>query len=200
MLPLFLILLLLCGCDAGPSAPQEQWHQIADRSNNFIYRIKAPSHLGRREEIPVTEDTRFPIAEFSIEPNVVITIHNFPFQKIAPEAQVSRWRNQLTDIDAQSIKVSPQHFGGYVGYLFEAQGSRKSTPTKIMGWALQLAPEHDASVKANYYGKEQDHLEQLRADITIKAVGDPKIMQKYRNDLIKFAQNFELIEELPTLP
>ena len=130
-----------------------------------------------------------------------ITVHNFPAdsleKRIPPLAQVTRWKRQLGVIDSKSESTKPQSFAGYYGLLLEATGLIDKERVTMMGWALQLAPEHFRALqKATSLGIEQRH-RQMRGDITIKAVGPEDFMKKNRQDIFNFAHSFQLIDDIP---
>lgn len=167
----------------------DQWHSIKGREpeNITLYRIKIPETWTMEEgEIPLT-DTRLPICTLSKD-NIRITIHNFPVEnleeRIPPSAQVSRWAKQLGP-EAETATI-PQSFNGYKGILFEGKHENAT-----LAWSLQLGQEHFQNLFHPRFPK------QMRADITIKAIGPKEVMEANRKEIVKIARSFELIEEIP---
>lgn len=168
-----------------------------------VYRAKIPPHWIRSPPLPTDSliDTTKPIDEFSIlggNDKVRITIHNFPSETIesrtSPNAQVSRWKRQFTQLNPSETFVIPQARGGFVGLFFSGTGTLQEAPYAVLGWSMQMAPEHyrilgqpDATALHR----------QMRSDYTIKAMGTPSLINTNRGDIESFANSFELIEEVP---
>ena len=193
------ILLFLAGCTA-PSEPirDAPWQTIAGRDDarEPIYRARIPEQWHRQDPDPTISltDSRLAICELTvldaIHGDIKITIHNFPYDKfedrIPPAAQVARWQRQLTEIDPTSIQTTPVGHGGFAGFLFEATGTFEGQQgTSVMGWAMQLAAEHFWNLEG-----------QRRADYTIKVVGPARSVAKHRDEILRFARSFELIDEI----
>jgi len=205
---------LCTGCGEAPIPPTVLWNtqEICGRDKGSsteresIYRAKIPQNWIRRD--PASDesivDTTKALCEFVIAEEtgqIRITIHNFPFNqmqdRIPPAAQIARWRRQFDSLDAATLRMTPQAYAGFVGMNFEGTGILKGQTNTVMGWSMQLAPEHYQSLSKSNSLSEQKQREQMRADFTIKAVGDPLLVAKHRDQIEKFARSFELIQEIP---
>lgn len=178
-----------------------------------IYRVQMPEGWQRHDPSPKESlvDTTKALCEFFIpgenSEKIRITIHNFPFdsllERIPSNTQTDRWQRQFTSLDPSNMSVIPQSFGGFSGLLFEGSGRLNNQETTILGWAMQLAPEHftTLSVFLNHASSlEETHLlRQIRSDYTIKAIGLTSLVAKHRNSIIQFARSFELIQDIPQL-
>jgi hypothetical protein len=186
-----MLLLLFTLMAAAPAAGLE----FAGRASpEPLYRIKVPSGWQQLSPQGNRLETTTPIAEFSIDNRVRITIHNFPIssveESIPPTAQISRWKRQFERLDQTSLQLTPQAFSGYAGLLIEGSGLLQGKPTALMGWALQLAPDYfRLPLTPDIYG-----------DVTIKVQGDPSLVQSERKAIMAFARSFELIHPLPLPP
>lgn len=195
----------------------ERTQEIFGRDNSQLplYQVKVPKKWKNQIQSALSlEDTTKPLCEFIIQNNehdsdteksmgqIRITIHNFPSEsiteRIPPNAQIARWKRQLTKMDPNSLSVEPQAFGGFVGFLFEGTGLLSEDPTTILGWIMQIAPEHYRAL--NRPGKDVNYRKQMRADYTLKAVGPKQLIEKYKDEIIVFARSFELIQEIPSQP
>jgi hypothetical protein len=201
--------MLLCSCSIDNSSKSSLTTiSIAARGNGqaprpIIYRIKAPkawtySQPSLNDSLT---DTTLALCEFSIEEDgqsIRITIHNFPSDKIEeripPKAQIARWKQQFQELSTASVIIKPQAYSGYTGLFFEGSGKFNGTLTTILGWSMQMGREHYQTLSVF------DHslYKQMRADVTIKAVGPTDLMQKKRQEIEQFARSFELINEIPT--
>lgn len=157
---------------------------IFDRAGHPTY--QAMIEKGWRRIDPTREenleDTTKPICTLFLE-GIKITIHNFPGeQRISPQAQVARWKNQLKNLDSANYRIEPVAWGGYAGLFFEGYGE-----SAVLGWALSLPPNHCRLLDDP----------QARAEVTIKAIGTCAEIQKHREAIIAFATSFELREEIP---
>lgn len=200
MLKLYLLFLfLLTGCEI-PSQEKGKWVFIPERSEKKeeIYRIRVPKEWKKKLPSPEDsiEDTTQPNAEFFIEEAdsvIKITIHTFPFteanQIISAASQVHRWKNQLHSLDLLTPDPLSLSHGGFFGLFFEGEGVYQEKRIKMMGWSMQ---------PALFLLQSLQEKDTRRACYTIKAVGPPDLMQRYREDLLRFAKSFELIEEFPS--
>lgn len=68
----------------------------------------------------------------------------------------------------------------------------------VLGWAMQLAPQHLQFLQTPRNEAEASRYRQMRASITIKAVGPQDLMDYHRKTIVAFAKSFELIDELPS--
>lgn len=195
----FLFLFLLIGCE-NPSQQREEWIFIPERSEKKekIYRVRVPKEW--KKKLPSfedsIEDTTQPNGEFFIEEAdsvIKITLYTFPFieigQIISAASQVHRWKNQLHSLDPLTADPLPLSRGGFFGLFFEGEGIYQEKRTKMMGWALQ---------PALCLLQQLEEKDKRRASYTIKAVGPPDLMDRYREAILCFAKSFELIEEFPS--
>lgn len=200
LLVCFIICILWVGCHK-PSSPETSytWQTLAGRHEDHppLYRALVPSHWIRQD--PSTDafivDTTQPICRFMIYEDgqtVSISIHTFP-NRIPPQAQISRWKQQFEELDPLKTKVVSDSHGGFSGFYFEGEGRVQGRDTKVIGWSMQLAPLYDRLLSSS--GDPIDLLK--RADYTIKVDGSPKLLNKYHSELLNFAQSFEFIDELP---
>lgn len=158
--------------------------EIAD-----VYQLQAPSEwkmiVGEKGT-----DTKKPLAEFLIGPEIRATVHNFPGMSIPPQAQMGRWQKQFAKLDPQDVKIEPVAWNGYAGFAFEATGTVQGKPTTMLAWTLQLDPCHVRILQKP----------DKTADVTIKVVGPPTVIFENRIALIRFARSFELKSEIPCDP
>jgi len=208
---------ILVGCESSTATnDQSEMQEICGRNDHSnlerlpVYRAKVPRTWQRKDPEPSVsiEDTKTALCEFTIpdeKQQIKIVIHNFPLMEgksIPPMAQIARWRNQFSVIDQTATKIIPQAYSGFVGYLLEA--SEQENPSAVMAWALQIAPEHHATLNYHWKIAEASHdkrmLHQMMADLTIKATGSKQLLKKFRRDIINFARSIELIQEIPESP
>lgn len=193
--------LILCSCSSNET-PTLQTLEILGRSDpltlsskTLIYRMQIPE--GWNVEFPDKEasliDTKEPLLTLKKE-LVTVTFHNFPAShlsdRIPPIAQVTRWKNQLNPIDESSLQITPFAVAGFVGLQFDASGTHKGTPTRILAWSLQLTPE--------LFQKLPETASQQKADWTLKAVGSPETILLLEPELLTIARSVELIMEIPS--
>ncbi len=213
MFNLFICLILLVSCNSSPqnSIASTTSHPIHGRDEGIppyhrtpIYRAKAPGSWQRKD--PQSEesiqDSKKALCEFLInnpDGSIRITIHNFPSNqaesRIPPNAQVARWKRQFSQLDAANTLIDQKSWGGFFGLYFEGKGVIEGKSVLVMGWAMQLAPEHYSTLDAAI--EDKVFLKQLRAEYTIKAVGSPQSMEYHRQQIHDFARTFELIEDIP---
>lgn len=199
---LFLITLISCSTNNF----EEQWVDIEGRLKGIpIYRAKMPHSW--RVFLPDSEDyfqdTTLPILSCTVpcrEGEINITIHNFPTHSIEGSVpahlQLRRWHNQFSSVDPASLNHTPIAYGGFTGYLFEATGTIKNQMSSVLAIAMQIIPEHYRMLQNNPL-KEQEYM-QMRADYTIKAVGSPEAIASKREEILLFAESFELIHPIPS--
>lgn len=176
----------------------------------LVYRAKVPLNWIRKD--PSREesilDTTKPLCEFIIpheEEQIHITIHSFPSksleERIPPQAQVARWKQQFTHLDADVV-VRPQAYSGFSGFLFEGSGIKNEKHMAVLGWCMQLAPEHYSTLTLRLGMSRTDQerccLRQMRADFTIKASGPKSLLEMHRRSIATFARSFEFIQEIPS--
>jgi len=172
-----------------------------------IYRAQVPVNWIRHDSLSedTLVDTTKALCEFIIMENsdiIRIAIHNFPSMQISdripPEAQVARWQRQFESLDKINSTTIPQSFSGYSGLLFSGEGKMQERTVAMLGWSLQLAPEHYRSLLQAATPKTATLYKQMRSDITIKAMGPAELMRKHKQAITDFARTFELIREIPS--
>ncbi|MEI8124314.1 MAG: hypothetical protein WCG42_01000 [Parachlamydiaceae bacterium] len=168
-----------------------------------VYRVRVPQEWIRRDPLPneSLHDTTKAICEFIIKEDsgiIRIAIHNFASetidQRIPPSAQIARWQGQFESLSPLESSSTPQSFSGYSGLFFKGVGVLKGEEVMVLGWSLQIAPEHYRML-SRYETKELN--KEMRADVTIKAVGLKELMEIHQEEIDLFAHSFELIEEIP---
>ena len=199
-----LSLLFLSGCNKEENV-SSSWQAINGRDESLsivrhpLYQARIPAHWQRKDPSPTESiaDTTKPLCEFWIAEEgekIRITVHNFPASstapKIPPMAQLQRWKNQFDRLEPTQVSITSCAHGGFSGLCLEATGILNGTAQSLLGWSMQLAPEHTRQLNP------EDR--QTRADYTIKAVGPAELMNKFHTEIMNFAYSFELIEELPS--
>lgn len=158
---------------------------IPGRNGKDLYRVEKPEEwsCNIEKDLQRRQDTRNALAEFTIPHqtgNVTLKIHNFPSysidDRVPPQAQVARWRKE-------PHTVAPQSFSGFCGLLYQ--------DPQTLAWTLQLGNEHYHTLCSPEFPQE------MRSDVTIKAVGPTAAIAERRSQIIAFARSFELIEEIP---
>lgn len=144
-------------------------------------------------------DTTLPIAAFLIGNDIKLTLHNFPTQfieeRVPAQAQVTRWLRQFEQVNKESVNITPFSHGGFSGLLFEASGVIKGEVAAVVAFAMQLATQHYHAL--SFVPAKEKEFREMRADFTIKATGPIDSLQKKRTEILKFAESFELIKEIP---
>ena len=133
-----LFFILLMGCSSLEKYPTPPRQLIAARDNGLsldrfpIYHAKVPSYWQRHDPQPSESifDSTKSLCEFIIqedEGQIRITLHNFPTdaleERIPPQAQIARWKQQFQQITPSSICLTSQSAGGFTGLLLEATGT-----------------------------------------------------------------------------
>jgi hypothetical protein len=214
MLQLFIcLILLLTSCNNSPqnATAFTTTHHISGRDEGTIpynrtpiYRAKIPNAWLRKDPSAheSIQDSKKALCEYIIqdpEGQIRITIHNFPADnaesRIPPNAQVARWKRQFTQLDIANTHIDQKSWGGFAGLYFEGNGILEGKTTLVMGWAMQLAPEHYSTLDSAIEDKSIS--KQMRAEYTIKAVGSPQSMENHRQQIHDFARSFELIQDIP---
>lgn len=207
--PIFFSFFIMAGCstDHPNSQKNVKLEQIPGRhqESRLVYQAQVPSDWIRQNpSSDFLTDTTKPLCEFSIqegEDTIRITIHSFPSlraeERIPPMAQIMRWKRQLKDIDPTTVEVIPQAYAGFVGFLFMGSGRLKGELAAVMGWSMQISPEHYRVLSKMGAVTGDNHFQQMSADYTIKATGPKKLMEKHKQVMVAFARSFELIEEIP---
>lgn len=208
------LLLLLFTSVLFPSLSLSAYSQICgrDADNSMerpaIYRAKVPGNWQRIDPSALESitDTMKPLCEFLIVENqqqIRITIHNFPSDsaenRIPAQAQVARWKRQFSQLDPETVSITPEAYHGFTGLQFEGTGTMNGEVITVLGWAMQIATEHYSALQW-HIGQMQDanSLKQMQADYTIKAKGPREHLKKHKQAIIAFARSFELIEEIPS--
>lgn len=185
---LFLLLLTACDTPQRSIRSDTKEEKINGRDGIATYQVEVPSSWHRMESTPLSalNDTTKAISEYQIEVKgeiIRITLHNFPDQRIPPEAQVARWKSQIEGTFSESA-VSHD---GFIGICLVTTGPS----VKMLAWAMQMAPEHYQSISSPTF-------KQMRADYTIKAVGPVGLINRHQEEIRSFANSFRLIREIPT--
>jgi hypothetical protein len=195
---LLLLLLFCASCRHDDVPPIYATVEIPGRlSDQPLYRAKMPPGWRYQRPEAVTDTTQA-IAEF-YDPSgsIRFTFHNFPTDKqVPPMAQIQRWKQQFDQLPSSVVK--PQSFAGFVGYLFEATGTFDGEAKTVLGWAMQLAPEHAQHLQAPTSHEEALRFKEMGASFTLKAVAPPALMESHKRSLLAFARSFELVSELPS--
>jgi hypothetical protein len=196
-----LIFMNLTSCQSTNPTSTVQWHSIRGRESSVaLYRAQVPMHWICQDLSSSARlaDTTQPVCELLIikgKEQIRITMHPFPYTaesvRIPPQAQIARWKNQLESINLLKTTVHACSHGGFHGLCLESEGQQQGQPVSILGWSFQLAQFYDQQL-------DLENDQPKRADYTIKAVGPSALMQHYRQEIIAFAESFELIDELPS--
>lgn len=202
------ILLFFLGCSSVPEGTPANWQEISARNvaNSLhrpaIYHAQVPVGWERIDPDPdhSLEDTTKPICEYLIHEGSIkarITIHTFPIvpsgPRIPPIAQINRWKSQFQELDPLSVCIYPESHGGFSGLGLTAEGVYQNEQVTMMAWSMVLAQEFVA--KLELHGNALDRYK--LADFTIKIVGNSKLIEINRVDIMRFFKSFELIDELP---
>lgn len=214
---LFALLLLVASGSCQETDSKEPWYQITGRDEKLsavefkrqvIYQARVPKTwlVLVPEEALSLSDTTLANCTFQIDHGkefVKITVHSFPSsaieERIPPAAQIGRWLRQFEEIDPSAISIVPEARAGFAGYHLEACGRHQNNlkeQTLMLAWAMQLDPSHYHAL--NLSNNTEEHLRQLRADYTIKAVGPKELVEQSRDEILTFARSFELIDEIPS--
>lgn len=210
---LFILLALtFCSCsESGPSKRDLPMQIIKGRDHQGtrldVYRVRVPASWIRKDTLPEESliDTTKSICEFMISKGtsfIRITIHNFPSdtmdQRIPPAAQIARWERQFDLLISSESSTIPQAFNGFVGLKFKGVGTLNQKEVIVLGWSVQLSKEHYRTLTYPKTPLESTLFSQMRADVTIKAVGPKELMEDKEIEIHEFARSFELIAEIPS--
>ena len=197
----FLITLLSC----STTNVEDKWQNFEGRSEGVpVYQAKIPQtwHVSLPNSEDYLTDTTLPIFTCIVpcdNEEIRIAIHNFPTQtieqSIPAHLQIRRWQSQFQSIDPASLNYTPLSIGGFTGYLFEATGLINSATMSVLALAMQIIPEHYRTLQSSST-KEKEY-KQMRADYTIKATGSPEAIASKREEILIFAESFELIHPIP---
>lgn len=196
---ILLLLVFLAACDSVPKEPYS-WKSFEGRLSGVpIYRAKIP--LDWKIVLPEGNeyfyDTKLPICTLEVD-DLLITIHNFPSnrleERIPPFLQTERWQKQFDSIEPHSLIIQPVAYAGFSGLCFEATGVIKGQKKAVIAYVMQIAKEHYGKLSLNL--KNELKHKQMRSDYTIKIVGSPENVQLRKDEIVTFAESFELIEEI----
>ena len=204
----FISLFFLSACEYSEPT-QMTWNEFYCRDNGdpaermILYRAKVPFGWVRENSTESVQDSKRPICSFLLgeaSDSVYLTIHTFIYtsfdQRIPPTAQIARWKRQFEDLDLSTLMIEPRAHGGFTGLSFYACGKFKAKETTVIGYAMQLAPQHWMTLQND--SKDSLKQKQMSADYTLKAIGSPLAVAKYKEEIDLFANSFELIDEVPT--
>lgn len=200
MLRYLLPLLFLVSCaDTSVSGPP--WQEISGRDDGGVRIVRYPVYRARvpgswkRIDPGATDsiaDTTLALITYEVD-GITVVVHNFPYddfeQRIPPQSQVFRWQRQTPKM----VQIAPYAHGGFSGLSFDAQSDGK----RVLGWAMQLAPQHYRNLSIEGTAEELSYFRQMRADYTIKAWGPPNAIMRHQDSIEQFARSFELIQEIP---
>jgi len=145
-------------------------------------------------------NTMLPLLSFDLG-DVKIHVHNFPSesidQRIPPPAQVERWKRQFSEIFPFTMTTKRKSRAGFVGLYFQAEGLLQGREQMMVGWAMSIDPRHYSRLVLPGTQKEKEFYKQMRADYTIKAVGKREALSKRLDEIVRFGNSFELIQEIP---
>lgn len=195
-------------CEHSESTPLI-WHEFYCRDKGdpterlALYRAKVPLEWIRENSDESVQDSTKPICSFLMGEThdlVHLAIHTFTYtsfdQRIPPTAQIARWKRQFEELDLSTLMIEPRAYGGFTGLSFHACGQFKGKETGVLGYAMQLAPQHWMTLQNA--AKEPFKQIQMSADYTLKATGSPAAIANYKEEIELFAGSFELIDEVMT--
>lgn len=176
---------------------------LQENERKPIYSLSLPEGWQKIEEYPADslKDTTKPLGKWK-KGEIILTVYNFPFsslqERIPPHFQVDRWRKQL-DAAPESILIEPQAFSGYKGLYFEGIGFLEGKPSSMMAWALSLGDGHSFTLRKikNRTQREDDLINNLLSDITLKATGPRPSLEEYHDEIVAIARSFETINPFP---
>lgn len=197
------------GC-SSPSPSQKVFsvQEVKGRNDYPVYRLKIPPQWEMAETSSAIslKDTTQPLCSWTRQAEegaLRITLHNFPSPsmeaRIPPQAQIERWKRQLTPLDPAQTMVTPQAFSGFTGFLFEGSGKHKEEEIRMMAWVMQLAPEHWNRLEVYQeilHPVQKEYLDQMRADFTFKIMGPPAAVARHHQEILAAARSIELIQDL----
>lgn len=210
---IFLFLtLVFVACNEGPSTQfQQPMQEIKGRDYNgkrfLVYRARVPLDWIRKDSLAEESltDTKKSIVEYYIMHNsdfIRIAIHNFPSdtleERIPPMVQIARWERQFDHLLPEESSNQPQAFNGYSGLKFKGTGTLDQKDTMMLGWVLQIGKEHYPMLTHAKNPENNDLYREMRADVTIKAVGPKELMEEHEEEINQFTRSFELIKEIPS--
>lgn len=207
-LRLILLASVFSGCQPCENGQEFTWQTFTSRDEGNpseqidLYQAKVPPNWHRLDPKGSLADTMLPICEFTIgDPadKIHLTIHTFTFdafnQRVPPQSNIQRWKRQFDELDISSIQIEPRSHGGFTGQSIQAGGLLKGQSRCMLGYCMQLAPQHWMSLQGASHPTFKSR--QMAADYTIKAVGSPEAIEAYKDQIELFAESFELIEEIP---
>lgn len=188
ILPILLLLFSSCGSPEPPSIIKAHLTTLCGRASETpIYQAEVP--LSWKKISPESHqnlsDTTLPICSFETG-NILITVHNFPYtsleQRIPPEAQITRWKEQFHIHDGDVKSFAHGGFGGFRLEAYDPYGKG------MIAYAMQMTT---SLFRVAEYSD-------IKADYTIKAVGPAQEIEAERSSIDAFAISFELIQPLPS--
>lgn len=201
--------LLLCSCSSPSEQQSYSWHEILGRdeeaiAREAIYRIRVPAGWQILEQTyPSVIDTTLPLSEYAYQSDngwLKATVYNFPTDEIEMripiENQAIRWRKQLGGSQTEE-KLAPQSFNGFHGVLYANIGILSGEETAMLAWALHIGKDHYYAIMDEASSKSTAKKRQMRADVAIKVIGSPELLQQQYSEIEAFARSFELIDEIP---
>lgn len=160
-----------------------------------LYRISVPEGWTIEKFSGSVADTKLPLIEFHHESSggtVRLTVHNFPYQvvsqRIPPEAQIRRWKQQFDTLDITIVK--PQAFAGFSGQCLWCEGVIEENEVAMYAWSMQLADEHEQTLSRKHARS------QTRSDVTLKATGPAELMINQQDAIVRMVRSFELINPI----
>ena len=202
-------LFLLTSCSEAKNDHRYQWQKIAARNEEkslnrpLVYQALLAKQW-KKIPIPFDQsiyDSKLAVCQFLIEetkPELSLFLHTFPFNKgqmrPSPQAQIERWKRQFEAATSLEMEVTPFSCNGFCGLKLIAEGKMKGKPVQMIAYAMQLAEEHRREIELSLSPLDRYKL----ADYTIKIVGPLLDLQRHKEDIEKFAQSFEFIDELTT--
>ncbi|MCB1212867.1 MAG: hypothetical protein KDK40_01080 [Chlamydiia bacterium] len=203
-----LLLLLLSLIFTGCHSPKERHTTsviVEGSARAPLYRFFLPE--GWRVIFPDAaadlSDTTQPLCTCLLEDMegkmITITFHHFPTsngeRRIPPASQLARWRRQF-QLEASDFDEQEVAWGGFYGRMIVGEGWRDE-PMALQAWSLLLCDEEYARLLGGEGKFSPAISRQMAADVTIKAWGDPLLMEKRRSEVVAIAGSFGLLHPLP---
>lgn len=186
---------------------QGRWiiHENSKILRKAIYTAKVPEGWIRQDSLIETiGDTTQPLVTFLIptqKTHLRLTVHNFAHssvQRMSPIVHIERWKKQFSSL--QSYEQLELSSGGFAGFFFEGIGELNHENQTMLAWIMQLDNELFQMVDLLISTPLQiPFYQEIRADYTIKVSGHCDSIQSKKEEILFFADNFELINPLPKL-
>ncbi|MEX1013219.1 MAG: hypothetical protein WDZ27_05955 [Waddliaceae bacterium] len=178
---LWFIFLLLVGCQTEQPENVQTYLIKGREGQTPLYRIEVPNRWSVVIPDGDLNDSKKPLATIDLE-EIHITFHNFPGFAIPPAAQVARWKTQIHEIDPFTESQTPCHFSGFFGLSYFCENQDLAT----LAFAMQIDPLHLQKLKGSEKG----------AVFTLKAVGPPELLYRYKQEITAMAESIEIIDEI----